>query len=265
MSARRSVVGATFSFTILVSLSAGSLLAQGNTTGAGWNPLEILKTEGYVKPPADVEKLIMTPRTDISFTAPSPDRSWFLRAISQDRGDILEYGKPHLYLGGLQVDTGANRARTVTVSQRHGLVLVNPRTGATKPLETPKGASVWAQTWSPDGKQVAYIANFPNASYAYVADVATGKSVQASKSPLLATLVTSIEFTTDGKRLIAVLVPDGRGPAPTHGVNGVEDGPTVRLTNSKAIPQPVHASLLLDPHEKAQQRPRPLGALVRVV
>ena len=62
MSARRSVVGATFSFTILVSLSAGSLLAQGNTTGAGWNPLEILKTEGYVKPPADVEKLIMTPR-----------------------------------------------------------------------------------------------------------------------------------------------------------------------------------------------------------
>jgi len=248
------------SIAVAAFISVQPLAAQGNSAGA-WNPQEILKTEAYVRPPADVEKLIMTPRTDISFTAPNADRSWFLRAIAVDRGDLLDYGKPHLYLGGLQVDTAANRARTVTVSQRHGLVLVNPRTGATKTIETPKGASVWAQTWSPDGKQVAFIANFPNASYAYVGDVATGKSVQVSKAPLLATLVTSLEFTADGKSLIAVLVPDGRGPVPTHGTNGIEDGPTVRMTNSRAIPQPVHASLLLDPHEKAQLKYYTTGQL----
>ena len=245
---------------LIIGIAAVSTLAA-QSSSAGWNPQEILKAEGFVKPPADVEKLIVTPRTDISFTSPSPDRSWFLRAAGMDRGDILAYGKPHIYLGGVQVDTAANRARSVTTSTKSALTLINPLTGATKPLEVPKGASVTGQAWSPNGTQVAYIASFANASYAYVADVATGKSVQVSKSPLLATLVTSIEFTADGKSLIVVLVPEGRGAPPTHGTGGIEDGPTVRLTNSRAVPQPVHASLLLDPHEKAQLKYYTTGQL----
>ncbi len=216
-----------------------------------WNPQDILKAETFVRPPADVEKMIVTPRTDISFTSASPDRKWFLRTSSMDRGDIQDYGKPHIYLGGLQVDTKANRARSLTTSTSHGLLLVDPHTGTTRALETPKGASISAQTWSPSGAHIAYIANFDDASYVYVADVASGKSVQVSKAPLLATLSTSIAWTADGKSIIAPLVPDGRGPAPTHGKNGVEDGPQVRLTNSRALPQAVHASLLEDPHDKA--------------
>ena len=238
----------------LLALAASFALIAEVTSSAvaqGWNAQEILRTEAYVRPPANVERMILAPRTDISFTAPSPDRKWFLKASGSDRGDILAYGKSHLYLGGLQVDTKANRNRSLTTSTRSGLSLVDPKSGATKAIETPKGASISAQSWSPNGTQVAYIANFDDASYAFVADVATGKSTQASKSPLLATLVTGLEWTADGKSLIAVVVPDGRGPAPTHGPNGIEDGPTVRLTNSRAIPQPVHASLLDDPHDKA--------------
>lgn len=236
-------------------LVAGSLAAQGApaanaTSNAAWNPQEILKTETYVKPPAAVERMIMASRTDISFTAPNADRSWFLRAVGDDRGDIMAYGKPHIYLGGLQVDTKANRARTLTTSTKHGLVLVDPRTGATRAIETPKGASISAQVWSPDGKQVAYIANFDAASYPFVADAATGRSVQVSKTPLLATLVENIDWSADSKHLAVVLVPDGRAAEPVNGKNGVDDGPRVRLTNSRALPQPVHASLLANPHEK---------------
>ena len=95
------------------------------------------------------------------------------------------------------------------------------------------------------------MANFDSASYASVADVATGKSVQVSKSRLLATFVSDLEFTADGKSLVTVLVPEGRGPVPTHGPNGIEDGPTVRMTNSRAVPAPVYYSLLQDPHDKA--------------
>ena len=246
--ARRLLSAVAFSAATSAALSAavtGSLVAQ------GWNPQEILKTEAYVRPPANVEKMILAPRTDISFTAPSPDRKWFLKASGNDRGDIQDYGKSHVYLGGLQVDTKANRNRSLTTSTRHGLYLVDPKGGATKTIDTPKGASISAQSWSPNGTQIAYIANFDDASYAYVADVATGKSTQVSKSALLATLVTGLEWSADGKSLITVVVPDGRGPVPTHGPNGIEDGPTVRLTNSRAIPQPIHASLLDDPHDKA--------------
>ena len=125
-----------------VAAQLGAQNSQNNVVQQGWSPQQILRTETFVKPPADVEKMIMTPRTDISFTNPSPDRKWFLRAPAADRGDIDAYGKAHINLGGLQIDTKANRARTVTTSTRYGLTLIDPRTMATKTIETPKGALV---------------------------------------------------------------------------------------------------------------------------
>ena len=251
---------ATAAFVFALPLGAQNNASAG-VTQQGWNPQQVLRTETYVKPPADVERIIMAPRVDISFTTPSPDRKWFLRSPGFDRGDIEEYGKPHTYLGGVQVDTKANRARSLTTSTHTGLTLVDPRTQATKNLDTPKGASISAPTWSPNGTQVAYIANFNDASHVFVADVATGKSVQVTKTPLLATLVTGIDWTPDGKSIVAVVVPDGRGAAPTHGKNGVEDGPEVRLTESRAIPQVIHPSLLEDPHDKAMLKYYTTGQL----
>jgi dipeptidyl aminopeptidase/acylaminoacyl peptidase len=255
---------ATAAFVFVLPLGAQNNATSASVTQQGWNPQQVLRTETYVKPPADVERIIMAPRVDISFTTPSPDRKWFLRSPGFDRGDIEDYGKPHIYLGGVQVDTKANRARSLTTSTHTGLTLVDPRTQATKNLDTPKGASISAPTWSPNGTQVSYIANFDDASHVFVADVATGKSVQVTKTPLLATLVTGIDWTPDGKSIVVVLVPDGRGPAPTHGKNGVEDGPEVRLTESRAIPQVVHPSLLEDPHDKAMLKYYTTGQLALI-
>src|SRR6478752_6578983 len=83
----------------IAALAAVPLSAQ-NVAQQGWNPQQILRTETFVKPPADVEHMIVTPRTDITFTTPSPDRKWFLKAIAADRGDIDAYGKSHINLGG---------------------------------------------------------------------------------------------------------------------------------------------------------------------
>lgn len=247
--------------TIVVALPVN---AQNNATGQGWNPQEIIRAEGFVKPPADVERIIMAARTDISFTAPSPDRRWFLRATGADRGDIAKYGKAHVILGGLQMDTRAARARSLTTSTRTGLTLVDPRTGTTRPIETPKDASISSPLWSPNGTQVAWIANFAAASHVYVADVATGKSVQVTRTPLLATLVSTIEWTADGRSIVAVLVPEGRGAAPTHGTNDVEDGPSVRLTESRVVPTVVHPSLLQDQHDKALLKYHTTGQLALI-
>ncbi|HEX7940132.1 MAG TPA: prolyl oligopeptidase family serine peptidase, partial [Gemmatimonadaceae bacterium] len=115
-----------------------------------------------------------------------------------------------------------------------------------------------------DGKMIAYIANFDDASYAYVADPVSGKATRVSTSPLMPTLYTDMEFTADSKHLIVVLRPDGIGAAPTHGANNIEDGPTVRLTDSRAVPQPVHASLLLDPHDKAMLKYYTTGQLALI-
>ncbi len=225
---------------------------------------DLLATETYVRPPAVVDRIIMAPRTDITFTQPSPDRKWYLKSPGLDRGDVAQFGKPHVYLGGIQVDTHANRARSLTTSTHLGLILVDPKTNVAKTLETPKGASISAQVWSPSGAQVAYIANFDDASQVYVADVATGKSVQVSKTPLLGVLVTTIEWTADGKSIVAVVVPDGRGPAPVFGNKGIADGPEVRMTESRTIPQVIHPSLLEDPFEKAELRYYTTGQLALI-
>src|SRR4051812_36259357 len=167
----------------LAAVVASSAAAQSNDPQTAWNPQQVLKTETYVTPPPVVERIIKTPRMDISFTAPSPDRKWFLKSAGVDRGDIMAYGKPHIYLGGIPIDTLANRSRTLTTSTKQSLMLVDPRTGATRAIETPKGASISEQSWSPSGTQVAYIANFDNASHLFVADAITGKATQLTKTP----------------------------------------------------------------------------------
>ena len=129
-------------------LAAGSLQAQATTAAStGWDPQQILRTERYVRPPARIEQILTTPRVDISFTNQSPDQRWFLRATGVDRSDISIYGAPHVWLGGLVVDNRANRARAVTTSTRTGLTLVDARTGSTRVIETPRGASITAPTW----------------------------------------------------------------------------------------------------------------------
>ncbi len=251
----------------IVAVAVGATLFAlpvGAQTAVGQTDHNLLTTETYVRPPAVVDRIIMAPRTDITFAQPSPDRKWFLKSPGLDRGDVAQFGKPHIYLGGVQVDSHANRARILTTSTHLSLILVDPKTNATKTIETPKGASISSQAWSPTGTQVAYIANFDDGSQIFVADVATGKSVQVTKTPLLATLMTTFEWTADGKSIVAVAVPDGRGPAPVFGNNGIANGPEVRMTESRTIPQVIHPSLLEDPFEKAELRYYTTGQLVLI-
>jgi dipeptidyl aminopeptidase/acylaminoacyl peptidase len=240
--------------------------AQNSTTnGQGaWNPDEVLRKEGWVKPPAVVERIITAPRPDISFSTPSPDRKWFVRTAMADRGDIKDYGKPHVYLAGLAVDVKANRARQMTMRAGTALTLVDPRTNATKSLEVPKGATVSSPTWSPNGMQLAFVANFYDASHVYVADVASGKSTALTRIPLLATLENGIDWSADGKTITVVVLPDGRGAPPTHGPDGIEDGPQVRMTEGKKIPQRIHWSLLEDPHDQAILKYYTTGQLAQI-
>ena len=102
--------------------------------------------------------------------------------------------------------------------------------------------------WSPDSTSVAYLAHTDDATHIWIADVATGKSRQLTKTPVLATLVSSFEFTADGKQIAAVLIPDGRAampPAPT-----APDGPTVKIADSDKNRLRTFPSLMSTTYEK---------------
>jgi len=212
---------------------------------------ETLAKEGYIEPPTDVAKLVTAPRhLVVSLSAASPDHKYFLKEESEGLPSVQTYGKAHLYFAGLQVDPKANRARIFTSRGATGLQLIEASTGKAVTLEAPKGATVSAPAWSPDSKKIAYIANFEAASHVFVADIATGKSVQVTKTPLLATLVTTVDWTADSKSIVAVLIPTLRDQVPKK--PEIATGPQVRLwTDGTKAPERNYASLMSEPYDFA--------------
>ena len=221
-----------------------------------------LASEGYVVPAPEIAKLVTATRNSSSLGVQSPDRTHFVRGETDGLPTLADFARPHHYFAGLQVDPAASRARSLTTRGSTRLSVVNARTGTSRTIAIPAGARVTSPVWSPDGRQLAYVANFPGASQVYVADIQTGTSrpVTPASQPLLATLVTAVDWTQNGTAIAAVLIPANRGPEPVR--PAVASGPLVRLwTDSAKSPQRNFASLLQDPFEQVLMEYHTTGQL----
>jgi dipeptidyl aminopeptidase/acylaminoacyl peptidase len=223
-----------------------------------------LAAESYVVPAGEVARLVTAPRhLTVSLSMQSPDRRHFLKQESEGLPSVDAFARPHVKFAGLQVDPAANRLRTLTTRGSIGLQLIDARTGQTTRIAAPAGATVSNPSWSPDGSQVAFIANFATASHVHVAEVGTGRSRPVTRTPLLATTVNSIEWSADSRQVVVVLVPETRGPLPQ--VPAVATGPQVQLwMDSLKSPQRVYASLLEYPHEQAMMEYYVTGQLAAI-
>src|SRR6185437_4436890 len=71
-------------------------LAQQENSAEPQSPQKILATETYVRPPAEIERLVTAPRQDnITLTNQSPDRTHFLDLKSGGMPSVQTFGKPH--------------------------------------------------------------------------------------------------------------------------------------------------------------------------
>jgi len=226
---------------------------------------EILTAESYVRPPAEIEKLVTASRqmnVTLSPGSQSSDLRYFASLQSDGLPDLARFGKPHIYLGGLQVDTKANRARTLTTRGANAILITDATSGESRTVRAPDGATISSPTWSPRGDRLAFIANFDDASRLYVVDAASGRVRRVSATPLLATLVTDIAWTGDGENLVTVIIPERRGAEPRP--PAIETGPLVRLTDTLHNPMRVYASLLRDPVEQEMLEYHTTGQLAVV-
>jgi dipeptidyl aminopeptidase/acylaminoacyl peptidase len=224
----------------------------------------LLARESYVTPPPEVARLVTAPREmNSDLTQQSPDGKRFLALHSGGLGSTAAFGKPHYYFGGLQVDYRANRARTLTTRGLAGIDIVEALTGKTVGVAIPPGATASSPAWSPDGSKLAFLANFDDASYVYVADAGTGAAKRVSRRATLPVLATSLDWAPDGSAVYAVLIPEARMPMPKEPALSV--GPLVRLTDPGTKKKTrTYASLLQSPYEKALLEYYATGQLARI-
>ncbi len=215
------------------------------------SPDEVLKTEGYVSPPAELADAVLIPRyLNISLTNANADKQWFLDEIGDGPVVMKTFSKPYHELGGVFIDFAANRARSLTTRTNIGIQIVSATDGTRKAIAVPPGARISNATWSPTGKAIAYFVHAEDSTHIWMTDIATNKPVQITKTPVLATIVTSFEFTQDGKQMTTVLIPDGRAPMPAAPPSPT--GPVVKIAAAGDRNRlRTFASLMTTPYEQA--------------
>ena len=222
------------------------------TAAVPGNGNEPYAKEGYILPPEPIARLVNAPReSNFTYTAVSPGaRKYLVHIVGDGMPSLDQLGRAHYNLGGFQVDNIANRLRSLNTSSAVGIELYDWASGKTTKIEIPAGARI-ARTlsWSPDGSAVAFMAEFNASNQIYLADPVTGKSKALTTTSLLATNVTNFEWTADGKSIVAVLVPDARGPEPREAAIATE--PLVRINENRLLHTSVYPSLLESPHDKA--------------
>ena len=203
-------------------------LTLGAQAPAPQSPDDILKQQTYQTPAKELADAVLATRyLNVSLASASPDKKWFVDEIGDGPVVMKTFSKPFHELGGLFVDYKANRARPLTVRNNIGIQVISAADGTRKAIQVPPGARVSNATWSPDGKSIAYYVHGEDATHIWIADAATGVSRQVTKTPVLATLVTTFDFTRDGKQIATVLVPDGRAAMPQPPASPT--GPSVKL------------------------------------
>src|SRR6476620_11599925 len=232
---------------LLVPLQLAGQQRASSTPGT-WAD-EVLKRDDYQQPPKELADAVLAPRhLNVTLDNLSPDKKWFLEETPDGPVEMRTFSKPFHELGGLFIDFKANRARPLTVRNNVALQLISASDGAKKPIQIPAGARATNATWSPEGTVIAFFVHTDDATEIWIADPATGKAHALTKTPVLATLVTTFDFTADGKRIAFVQIPDGRAPMPVAPVSPT--GPTVKLADAGKNRLRTFPSLMTTPYEK---------------
>ena len=224
---------------------------------------EILAKGGFIQPGGVIEKLVTAPRhLNVNLSGVGPDGEHYLIRVRPGLLKFADYSKPYVNLGGFQVDVRATRSRSMTTNPTRGLEVFNWKTRDRWAIQVPEGATTSGESFSPDGKSVAFFANFDDASYLYVADVKSGKSRRLHRRALMATNVTSPEWTDGGKSLMAVFRPERMPAAPRE--PGLEDIPMVRVTDKRSNELRTVFSLLESDQDEANYEYYMTGQVAKV-
>ncbi len=236
----------------IATLFLGPVLAPSATAGQEASPVDqTIKSEQFVSPQTALAEAALAPRwLNVTLNEANADRSLFLNEVGDGPISMERFSRPFHELGGLFIDYTANRNRNLTRRSNVAIEVISGADGSKVSLEIPRNARVSNATWSPDGTRVAFYAHTPTETHIWVGDARTGRTRQVTRTPVLATLNTSFEWTEDGTRIATVLLPEGRAPMPAAPT--VPQGPQVKVADTDDMNRlRTYASLMATPHDRA--------------
>jgi dipeptidyl aminopeptidase/acylaminoacyl peptidase len=229
---------------LLTLLLAAPVWAQDGRT-----PQDVLADKNFVTPPSAIADMVLAPRwLNATLDEVSPDRRWFLHEIGDGPVTMDRFSKPFDELGGVFIDYEANRHRDLTIRSNVGIQVISAEDGSVTDVDVPSGARVSNATWSPDGSRLAFFVHTDAETHIWVADPSSGNARQVTRRPVLATMVTGFEWTSDGREIATVLIPDGRAPRPMP--SRIPAGPQVKQTEEGENMLRTYASLMATPYDE---------------
>lgn len=212
---------------------------------------ELLSKEAFLTPPKEIADALKAMQTEnVTLSNLSPDGKKFVVVKSDGPVPVERLGRHHVILGELAFEPDARRSHDFYVRSDAGYEIFYPKDKRTVKVQLPAQSRAARPTWSPDGKQLAFFAHFEDATHIYVADAETGASKKVTPYPVVASMVTSFQWSKDGKRIQTVLVPDdGKKELPKAGAVATE--PKVRVTRGGPNPSRTYRFLLDTPQDMA--------------
>lgn len=171
-----------------------------------------LTAKGYIQPPDRIAEAVLAPwHENISISNIDPSGRISIIGDSEGLPPLEKLARPHAILAGVQIDLNAYRSRNLTTTTTSGFSFYHFFDGRKVPAQVPAGMDVSGISWSPHGTYVAFVGSDRDGSYPFVANANTGVVRRVGNRTLLATQVTSLQWTDGGSSLAYVTKPGGNG------------------------------------------------------
>ena len=197
--------------------------------------------DGYQKAPAPIGELLSTPAPPSVHFNPQRDAMIIYRA--ERHPPVADLSEPGLRLAGLRINPANNGPhRTARCVE---LTLHPIPEGKERPIAIPANARVTPPSWSPDGKQFAFLRFGSREVELWVGDGKRG-SVRRVRGGINAATGEAFQWMPDSQAIICQTIVANRPKPPIE--PRVPGGPLVQETTGKVAPARTFQDLLDSPH-----------------
>ncbi len=199
----------------------------------------------YQQPSAEIRAVLDAPA--LPGHSLSPDQRTLASIGLRRYRSIAELSRPVLRLAGLRIDAAASSPQlTANIESITLRELANPA-AAERVVKLPAGGSFSSLRWSPDSRRFLLNRRTAHVTELWVGDVATAK-LQQVKGVKLNTILESAVAWVSADEVIALTVPDQRGPAP---VFDAPTGPSIQESMGRNSPERTLQDLLKNAQDDA--------------